>query len=700
MRKLLAVIILSTISVASDAQVTWQQTNGPFGGSINAIAISSSDQIFAGTQPAGMFCSTDNGSSWREINQGLPNLAVAAIIIDSSGRIYAGVGNQGIFRSTDNGSTWTRTANQLTGCSVSVFQINSLGYIFAGSDSGLFSSKDYGEHWNRMNSSASIPGWDRVRFLTITPEDEIWYGSYTGYYVSIDTGETWTRIWISTFNPSSLVMDSSGNFMGAAMTGLYKSTDRGVTWQQKNATAICPNCPLIVNSKGHLFAGGLRAGVMRSTDGGENWVSVNSGPTDLTVNSLAEDSKGNIVAGTGAGVFFSADEGGHWTEKDDSIVATSIECMVIASNNDVYVGPSAKGIYKSTNGGDTWVRVRTGLDSLLQNIWTLSISPQGHIFAWDMNRGASRSTDNGNSWAPIADLANVPVNAFAFKSDGYAFAGGQGIYRSSDGGEHWTGASNGLVLFGTSVYSFAVELNGDVFAGTLGGVFRSTNNGDNWTSLNSGFAKWVLALALKPTTNSLFAACGSDGLFRSTDNGLNWQRLTNGLDSASVGCLAVSSDGNICAGTVGEGVFVSTDNGQSWAQWVDGLSSTDITALAINSSGYLFAGTSGRGVFSSTSRVTSVPGKTVLPSSFVLQQNYPNPFNPSTMIGYEVPTKSLVALRIYDVLGRVVATLVDEFMQPGTYEARFDGRFLPSGVYFYRLQAGSYSATKKLLLLK
>ncbi len=88
------------------------------------------------------------------------------------------------------------------------------------------------------------------------------------------------------------------------------------------------------------------------------------------------------------------------------------------------------------------------------------------------------------------------------------------------------------------------------------------------------------------------------------------------------------------------------------------------------------------------------------PSSFALSQNYPNPFNPSTTIGYQLPTASLVSLKMFDVLGRETATLVNEAKESGSYTVTFDASNLTSGVYYYRLSAGTFTETKKLLLLK
>ncbi|RJQ64641.1 MAG: T9SS C-terminal target domain-containing protein [Stygiobacter sp.] len=117
------------------------------------------------------------------------------------------------------------------------------------------------------------------------------------------------------------------------------------------------------------------------------------------------------------------------------------------------------------------------------------------------------------------------------------------------------------------------------------------------------------------------------------------------------------------------------------------------------------------GMFAKT---TDIEKETELPTNFSLEQNYPNPFNPETTIRYQIAPLNLpkgetsvhVTLKVYDVLGREVATLVDEVKQPGKYVATFNSRHLErsrkmsSGVYFYILQAGEYISTKKMVLLK
>ena len=88
------------------------------------------------------------------------------------------------------------------------------------------------------------------------------------------------------------------------------------------------------------------------------------------------------------------------------------------------------------------------------------------------------------------------------------------------------------------------------------------------------------------------------------------------------------------------------------------------------------------------------------PTKFKLAQNYPNPFNPSTSIKYAISSRQFVSLKVYDVLGNEVATLVNEIKKPGYYEVNFNASNLASGVYFYRLASGSFVSTRKMLLLK
>jgi hypothetical protein len=89
-----------------------------------------------------------------------------------------------------------------------------------------------------------------------------------------------------------------------------------------------------------------------------------------------------------------------------------------------------------------------------------------------------------------------------------------------------------------------------------------------------------------------------------------------------------------------------------------------------------------------------------IPAAFALKQNYPNPFNPATRIEYELPTDAFVSLKVYNLLGQEVATLVNESKRAGTYLADWNADGLPSGMYFYKMQAGAFNATRRMMLVR
>ena len=147
-----------------------------------------------------------------------------------------------------------------------------------------------------------------------------------------------------------------------------------------------------------------------------------------------------------------------------------------------------------------------------------------------------------------------------------------------------------------------------------------------------------------------------------------------------------------------------------WSGFVSGFgNSVNSTSILLNSSGELFSGSAQNNsskIISGflTFREAHLTGikneQSIIPAVWKLEQNYPNPFNPSTTIKYQVPAAGYVSLKIYDILGREILTLVNENKQAGYYEARFDAVRFPSGVYIYELRSKYYSSDKKMMLLK
>jgi hypothetical protein len=304
----------------------------------------------------------------------------------------------------------------------------------------------------------------------------------------------------------------------------------------------------------------------------------------------------------------------------------------------------------------------------------------------------------GSTWSPAgAGITNNDVNALLTVGSVLLAGTSGGIFRSTDGGLHWSSSSSGLTVpFVNALASGA----GTIFAGTYGGgICRSADGGVNWVPAPGSIPPYGADVnAIVTSGTSLFTGTPLGGLYVSRDSARTWS--VAGLTDTCVTSL-VASGTSVFAGTLGAGVMLSNDGGVSWTG--TGLPSTDVLALAINGT-FVVAGTSGHGVWRRPMSQMTVMGVAASsgsgPAVFRLGQNFPNPFNPSTTIAYQVPAAGRVTLRVFDLLGRELSTLVDERKDAGSYAVRFEGANLASGVYLYRLTAGQFTQTRKMVIMK
>ena len=154
-------------------------------------------------------------------------------------------------------------------------------------------------------------------------------------------------------------------------------------------------------------------------------------------------------------------------------------------------------------------------------------------------------------------------------------------------------------------------------------------------------------------------------------------------------------------------IYRSTDHGMTWVYEaiLDGYPINDLSMKHVKHKGTIVGYAVGAGdgaVMRYTELVTSVPEEkgNLLPVKMVLEQNYPNPFNPTTTIKYQLPIQSQVTLKVYNLLGQEIATLVDGVEEPGYKSVQWDATGVASGVYLYRLNAGSFVAVKKSIVVK
>jgi hypothetical protein len=673
-------LILTLLVFTDELQAQWVKTDGPYGGGhIRALA-ASGPNLIAGTL-GGVFRSPNNGISWTAVDSGLTNTDAFAV---SGSNLFAGTRGSGVFLSTDNGTDWTAVNSGLTNSDVRALVVSPASggtgpmgasgtNLFAGTNGGgVFLSTNGGTDWTAVNTGLTDTV---IQALVVSPASggtgpmgasgtNLFAGTSKGVFLSTDNGTSWTYSGLSYHNVYALAAIDTNLFAGTGYDGsggVYRSTDNGASWTAVNSGLNLhfgvhefDAITFLFDSGINLFAGTEHSGVHLSTNNGTSWTGVNSGLMSKHIYGLA-GSGTNLFAGTDLGVFLSTNTGTSWSRISYGLADTHVFGLGVSGTN-LFAGTD-DGVFLSTNGGMSW----SSLDS----------------FAFRVDIGCA--------------LAVSDTNVFVTSDDG--------IFTSTDNGTSWR--FNGSL---DDMGNWAVAASGtNVFVECTAGLLHYIIGGHYYPGI------YYRCLAANSTslfggTTSLFYGEDGSGVFLSTNNGVNWTAINSGLTNTQVNALA-ANDTNLVAGTDG-GVFLSTNSGTSW-MYVDSTNWV-ITALAVSGTN-LFAGTDGAVYrYSLTDLPLEVRNEQAVPSVTSLEQNYPNPFNPVTSIGYTVgavssqqtAVSSHVRLAVYDLLGREVAVLVDGKKAPGNYRVEFDGSNLSSGVYIYRLSAGDYVESKRMILLR
>jgi photosystem II stability/assembly factor-like uncharacterized protein len=375
------------------------------------------------------------------------------------------------------------------------------------------------------------------------------------------------------------------------------------------------------------------------------------------------------------------------------------------SKNGIFVGDNST-VLRTTNGGELWIKQTLPASGLFVE--------HAHIFdeqtAIVVGDKVFRTTNGGVQWTQVTISGNPSFSGVHFISSllGFASSSSGKIYISDDGGLNWSPQTTNTTTFLTDI-TFADNNNG--YAVGIGGTIIYTNNGGaTWnqaTSNNSNNLWGVYAV-----NSTIGYAVGGDvnglngNVLKTTDSGANWYSTTVDANSVLTGIYFIDSKVGYVGGTK---IWKTTDGGQSWEMQKDVGETTvlffsgDLTGYAGDHSGKIFKTTNGG--------TTGVIGEKKSPENFQLYQNYPNPFNPTTIIKFSISSGgnsslSKVSLKIYTLLGKEAAILLDYELSPGTYEVPFNATGLASGVYFYRLEVRNSGAqlsfvdTKSLTLLR
>jgi photosystem II stability/assembly factor-like uncharacterized protein len=689
--------------------------------------------------------STDGGTTWQKIEaDGVMFFAPNNLLRQRRDFLGNGLVSAKTYLelSTDDGTSWTQVLTADSGFASLVSDDVQILLALRKPDLSLFRSTDAGHSWTSLGSA---PAGDPLTWLHFYGKVHVLGSTKSGaYYRSTDYGTTWIQILDTEGKPLSGALQSASDslLVVADWRGNWlESDDAGATWR----SITCPLdkekiTSLLSLPSGSLLAGG--AGPLYRISEGQRWSSISQGggvwpPYMLGgVMSLSYRAGGYFMAGEMEGKLHNAYNSETYARlwRIDTAFSASgfqtigsgngnISCIYMAANGSVlfgagqeirdqlnfarlqvtagsfaaivedsshilWAGNDSLGLYKSPDTGLTWDASNAGLSNL--HVLSMTVSPGGAIFAGTRGGGVFRSTDNGATWMS-SGLSSDTVQSLLAGTSSVLYAGTtRGVFASTDAGGSWSDISLGLA--NTDIRALAEGADGTIYCGTWGaGVYRLIGAPvvavpqlvfpPNHTVFYGGpfTFTWrqvggALSYHLQSSTDSLFQR----EIF------LNDSTLTDTMRSSR----PTDSTFNMSSG----GLYywrVRAKMAAGWSEW------SAPWAYILSPCG--------------------VADEVNTPKVFALEQNYPNPFNPSTVIKYTVggtrdcqPASGLagglgvsdISLVVFDVLGRSVATLVNERKLPGTYEVTFDGSALSSGVYFYRLQAGSFVQTMAMLLVK
>jgi photosystem II stability/assembly factor-like uncharacterized protein len=461
-----------------------------------------------------------------------------------------------------------------------------------------------------------------------------------------------------------------------------------------------------------------------STNGGTSFSYSGESHVDQHSVAFAMSNPNYVIIGNDGGIDFSTNGGVTWNESLSLPVTQFYAGDVNFQNpSDLMGGTQDNGTNRTTNGAlNNWVDIYGGDGFYCLYDYQ---NPQ-RMYAESQNGYVGRSTNGGASFSSATSGLDLTYTNWStpFVMDKNnpltIYLGTYKVHKSTNGMQSWQVISPDLanghtVNLGTITTLDVSKSNPDVlYAGTDdANVWVTTNGGTSWGKINSGLPnRWVTRVTIHPDSANIcyvslsgykIDSTGSH-IYKTTNYGVNWISKKGNLPDAPVNDILIDPRkySNLYIAT-DLGVMSSTNDGADWQIMGTGLPAyIPVHDLTIHLPTLkLYAWTHGRSAYKiALPQVTNINHISENPEEFNLYQNYPNPFNSITNFKFQISNAGIVKIKVFDITGKEVKTLVNDLKQAGTYQVRFDAEGLSSGVYYINLSTNNFSKTIKSILIK
>jgi photosystem II stability/assembly factor-like uncharacterized protein len=747
--------IFASIGLFNQSQI-WRSTDGGNNFFVNyeqtgkgrielAASVSEPSKVYASfmdlsTNGVSLISYTNNsGGNWQAATVPGPSYSGASnyagtqgwydniLAVDPANSNIVFAGGVDLWKSTNGGTNWVQKTNWYEEPGAPqyvhadfhsiIYSPSNANVMYVGNDGGIYRSDNRGDSWSARNNNLFIT---QFYYGAVAPTGNKFYGGTQDNGTLASNGSS---NWITMMGGDGGATEVDFNnpntiYMEYVNLAFFKSTDGGASYIKKmngiptgpdfwsgttDRTLFISPFSMDPNNSNTIVAGTYR--IWRTVNGADNWSAISGdltgdGTSKISTVVIAKGNSNVIYAGcTNGRIQVTTNGGTNWNLKNTGLPNAYCTRISIDPNNSATAYATYSGflagnhVYKTINYGDTWVNVTGNLPNIPVNCVFVNPSDANNVFI-GTDLGVFSTETGGNTWVQNNNgLANVSVHDLDYRvSDNMLFAAthGRSFYHAELSGG--SGGQTATLIYddGSPTSGYYWQSLGDGSANRITPTLpnaKLVSMSIYFTAVNAGIASYT-PIVLQDNG-------GSPGANHATVP-VKVALAIPGWDDIDLSGYNITVNNDFYIGLLYDGVnrpaygYDPVDNGRAWDKAGGNWSSWNETYFM-------------RATISTVTSVVEIDTK--IPETFEVSSNFPNPFNPSTKFKYALPEGRNVSIIIYDIRGRKITELVNNFQSAGTYEVTWngkndDGNVVASGTYIYSIKAGDFSVSKKMIMMK